>query len=89
MSKQQPHLLGCLYEPMAEPTNNRAERALRPSVIARKLSCGNKIESGKETFEILKSLAVTCAQRSHEFVTFLASHLSLASDPISLRPAPT
>jgi transposase len=89
MSKQQPHLLGCLYEPMAEPTNNRAERALRPSVIARKLSCGNKTESGKETFEILKSLAVTCAQRSHEFVTFLASHLSLASDPISLRPAPT
>ena len=31
--KQRRHLLGCLYEPAAEPTNNRAERALRPAVI--------------------------------------------------------
>ena len=42
--KQRAHLLGCLHEPAAEPTNNRAERALRPAVIARKLSCGNNTD---------------------------------------------
>jgi len=46
--KQRSHLLGCLYEPAAEPTNNRAERALRPAVIARKISCGNKNECGRD-----------------------------------------
>jgi transposase len=45
--KQRKYLLGCLYEPAAEPTNNRAERALRPAVIARKVSCGNKTERGR------------------------------------------
>ena len=35
-------ILACLHEPAAEPTNNRAERRLRPEVIARKMFCGNK-----------------------------------------------
>jgi transposase len=47
--KQWLHLLGCLYEPAAEPTNNRSERQLRPAVIARKVSCGNKTARGKRT----------------------------------------
>ena len=46
--KQQPHLLGYLDNPAAEPTNNRAERALRPAVIARKLSCSNKTDAGRQ-----------------------------------------
>jgi len=77
--KQRDHLLGCLEEPAAEPTNNRAERALRPAVIARKLSCGNKTEAGRDAWQILTSLATTCAQRGEDFVTYLASRLSLAS----------
>ncbi len=31
-------MLRFLHEPGVEPTNNRAERALRPAVIARKVS---------------------------------------------------
>jgi hypothetical protein len=31
LKQRQYLLLGCLYEPAAEPTNNRAERALRPA----------------------------------------------------------
>ena len=30
--EQRRHLWGCLEEPAAEPTNNRAERDLRPAV---------------------------------------------------------
>ncbi len=46
LKKHREHLLVCLDDPWVEPTNNRAERALRPAVIARKLSCGNKTEAG-------------------------------------------
>jgi hypothetical protein len=76
--KQRAHLLGCLDDTAAEPTNNRAERALRPAVIARKLSCGNKTDSGRQCWQILVSLAATCEQLSMDFVDFLAARLPLA-----------
>lgn len=76
--KQQAHLLGCLDDPAAEPTNNRAERALRPAVIARKLSCGNKTETGRQVWQILTSLAATCDGLALNFVDFLAARLPLA-----------
>lgn len=77
--KQWPHLLGCLDEPAAEPTNNRAERSLRGAVVARKLSCGNRTARGKRTWEILTSLAATCRQNADDFIDWLAPQLSLAT----------
>lgn len=77
LEKQWPHLLTCLYQPAAEPTNNRAERALRPAVIARKLSCGNKTVAGSRTFTILASLAQTYEQTARDFVDFLVQRLGL------------
>jgi hypothetical protein len=44
--KQRNHLLVFLDHPGVDPTNNLAERQLRPAVIARKLSCGNKTLAG-------------------------------------------
>lgn len=79
--KQRPHLLGCLYEPAAEPTNNRAERALRPAVIARKASCGNKTERGRDCWQILSSIGATCRQQAVDFVEYLSSHLPLTATP--------
>jgi hypothetical protein len=76
--KQQAHLLGCLEDPAAEPTNNRAERALRPAVIARKISCGNKTENGRLCWQILTSLAATCEGLGKDFVQFIAARLPLA-----------
>jgi hypothetical protein len=78
VAKRREHLFTCLAYPEVEPTNNRAERALRPAVIARKLSCGNKTTSGKQTWEILASLAVTCHQRAESLVDYLAPRLRLA-----------
>ena len=76
--KQQAHLLGCLEDMAAEPTNNRAERALRPAVIARKLSSGNKTDAGRRCWQILASLAATCDGLSADFVEFIAARLPLA-----------
>lgn len=79
--KQHAHLLGCLEDTAAEPTNNRAERALRPAVIARKLSCGNKTDAGRRCWQILTSLAATSTGLATDFVEFLAARLPLATQP--------
>ena len=65
--KQRDHLFTFLDHPQVEATNNLAERQLRPAVIARKVSCGNKTARGARTWEILTSLAATCAQRGESF----------------------
>lgn len=75
LKKQRPHLIGCLYDLSAEPTNNRAERSLRPAVIARKISCGNKTDRGRQTWQILASLAVTCTQRGQDLIDYLTAQL--------------
>ena len=76
LAKRREHLLVCLHEPAVEATNNRAERALRPAVVARKLSCGNRSEAGKHCFEVLASLAETCRQRGEDFLEWLAPRLA-------------
>jgi transposase len=88
IGKRRGAVLGCLDDPAAEPTNNRAERSLRDvGVIARKVSCGNKTEAGKLAWERLTSLAVTCQQRGHDFVTWLAACLPLDAPVIPVPPA--
>jgi transposase len=85
--KRRGSLFGCLYEPAAEPTNNRAEQSFRWAVQARKLSCGNKTERGAKCFEVLASLGRTCLQRGRDFVDYLASALPLHAPPQSIPPA--
>jgi len=79
IAKQRDHLLSFLDEPAADATNNLAERQLRPAVIARKLSCGNKTARGAYAWQTLASLAATCSQRASDFVAFLAPRLPLTA----------
>lgn len=53
------HLLRFLAAPFPEPTNNRAERMLRPAVIARKVSQCSKNEAGAYAFSVFVSIAQT------------------------------
>ena len=56
------NLLRFLDDPNIEPTNNRAERALRPAVIARKVShCSKSVEGGR--------CALGVHQRNHDVGT--------------------
>ena len=52
-------LVRFLDEPGIEPTNNRAERALRPAVIARKVSQCTKTARGTRAFEAWTSVLRT------------------------------
>ena len=57
------NVLRFLHDPQVEPTNNTAERALRPAVIARKVSQCSKNDRGAETFAAFVSLCQTLRQR--------------------------
>jgi hypothetical protein len=46
LNKQRDHLFTFLDHDGVDATNNLAERQLRPAVIARKISCGNKTQKG-------------------------------------------
>jgi hypothetical protein len=70
------HHFGCLYYDV-EATNNRAERAIRPAVIARKVSCGNRTQRGASTWQTLVSLATTAQQCGREFLDELTTVIPL------------
>jgi hypothetical protein len=72
LEKQQDHLFTFLEVEEVDATNNLAERQLRPAVIARKVSCGNKTPQGAHTWEILTSLAATCAQQAESFTQLVS-----------------
>jgi transposase len=77
LRKQRDHLFTFLDHDAVDATNNLAERQLRPAVISRKLSCGNKTERGAQTWQVLTSLAATCRQTGSSFADFLRPRLAL------------
>lgn len=81
LAKQQDHLLTFLDYPEVDATNNLAERQLRPAVISRKLSCGNKTLHGATTWSVLASLAATCQQRGDSFIEQVAQAMVLKNRP--------
>jgi transposase len=62
------NLLRFLKEPQVEPTNNRAERALRPAVISRKVSHCSKNTQGADAFSAFTSVLRTLAGRGDQFM---------------------
>jgi transposase len=64
---EQPWLFTFLKCPdVAQATNNVAERAMRPAVIARKTWGGNRTETGAEAQKILMSVLATCRQQGKD-----------------------
>lgn len=78
LAKQHDHLFTFLDHDCVDATNNLAERQLRPAVIARKLSCGNKTERGASTWQTLASLGATCVQRGKSFLDMIAAAMPIA-----------
>jgi len=59
MVKHHHQLLTFMDDLNVEPTNNRAERTLRPSVIMRKITFGNRTESGAANHSVIMSIIQT------------------------------
>ena len=67
--------------PAIPADNNRAERELRPLVIARKISFGSQSEQGAQTREVLMSVLYTLRKRTHDvFAAFKCALDALAQD---------
>jgi len=74
--KQRDHLFTFLDHEAAVATNNRAERRLRPAVIRRKLSGGNRTPRGAKAFERIASVVETCTQQGRSVVEYLRATMS-------------
>jgi transposase len=73
------------------PTNNVAERALRPAVLWRKGSFGSDSAVGSQFAERLLTVVATCSQQGRPLLAFLVAAneaILRGSQPPSLLPAP-
>jgi hypothetical protein len=75
--KQRDHWFTFLEHPDVPATNHLAERQLRPAVIARKISCGNKTEKGAAAWEVLASVAATCRQIGRSLIESISRSVLL------------
>ena len=74
-----------------EPTNNAAERALRPAVLWRKGSFGSDSEAGSQLAERLLTMVACCWQQGRRLLAFLIAAgeaVLLDTAAPSLLPAP-
>ena len=62
------NLFEFVRNPHVDGTNNRAERAIRPPVTARKISGGNRSEQGARNYEILLSVTQTLHQNGQNLI---------------------
>ena len=77
-----PRLYHWARHPSIPAENNRAERELRPLVIARKISFGSQSDRGLKTREVLMSVLHTLRKRTDEgFVAFTRALDALALNP--------
>jgi transposase len=77
--KYRPNLLRFMDHPEVEFHNNRAERAIRPAVIFRKISFGNRTEQGAYFYAILTSVIETYRLKNKN-ITQLLKRVLLSSD---------
>ena len=65
--------------------NNHAERSIRPAVIIRKNSCGNRSDLGADTQAVLMSIFRTLKQRGYDpiktITEAIANHLQTGQLP--------
>lgn len=75
LRKHRASVLGFLDHDAVEATNNLAEQEVRPAVIARKLSAGNRTEAGAETHAVLASLLRTYRRQGRSILEGLTALL--------------
>jgi hypothetical protein len=68
MQKHRQELTAFLWEKDLDGTNNAAERALRPAVVARKISGGSRSKNGADAWATLASLMRSAGQQGHRLL---------------------
>ena len=78
MRKHRKELTAFLWDRDLEGTNNVAERAIRPAVVARKISGGSRSKKGAEAFARLASLLRTAGQQGKNILATIKALLVAA-----------
>lgn len=77
-----------LDDPAVPFDNNHAERAIRPAVIIRKNSYGNRSQRGADTQAVLMSVYRTLKQRGHDPLTTITQAIAECLTTGKLPPLP-
>ena len=64
-----------LRDPSIDATNWRAEQAIRPAVVIRKVCGGNRTRKGADTQQVLSTVVRTARQRGLDLPTLTAEML--------------
>lgn len=94
LRREREALFPFLYCPDLEATNYRAEQAIRPMVVTRKVWGGNRTARGAHTQSVLGSVLQTCRQQNQSALPVL-QHLLCLPKPVVLdlthphRPPPS
>jgi len=88
LRRHQHDLFTFLDQPGVPFENNLAERSIRPAVIIRKNSYGNRSEKGADTQAILMSIFFTLKKRGHNPVLVIQKALSTYLTTSQLPPLP-
>ena len=71
LGPEQKLLFTCFRRPNVPPTNNQAERSLRPVVIMRRVIQGTRSDKGLENHSVLRSLLETARRQGKKLHLFL------------------
>ena len=85
LRKHQHEILVFLRNPAVSATNSLAEREIRPAVVVRKVSAGNRTEAGAHAHEVLASITRTAERRGVRF-TDLLPELLQSPGPVVFTP---
>jgi len=97
LGPEQKLLFTCFRRPHVPPTNNQAERSLRPLVIMRKIVQGTRSQKGLQNHSVLRSLFETArrqGKKPHEFFLVLLTQptaqaqAALYRKPLKRKPRP-
>src|SRR3954447_18241354 len=95
LGEEQKYFFTCFRHPKVPPTNNQAERSLRPVVIMRKVVQGTRSEGGLANHSILRSLFETArrqGKKAHQFFLDLftkstaEAQAALYRNPLKAKP---
>ena len=76
-----------LEKPWVDATNWRAEQAIRPAVVNRKVWGGNRTEAGAKAQGVVTSVLRTCWQAGRSAIDFVSQTLRAFGNPLLPRPA--
>ena len=81
------HLFSFLGVDNIDATNYRAEQAIRPAVVNRKVWGGNRTEAGSKAQSILMSVIVTCHQNALDSLEFISNALCTSETALPIAAA--